>query len=69
MASNPTSLPQDHPLQKLKAKKSVAEKTAADWIKPGGGYDKWKKDDPQREKKLPPGADYPKGYDPSNPNK
>ena len=41
-----------------------AEKTAADWIKPGGGYDQWKKDDPAREKVLPPGGSVPEGYKP-----
>ena len=50
-----------HPLQKLKAKRkpSLAEKTAADWTKPGGGYDQWKKDDPAREKRLPIGGTEP----------
>jgi hypothetical protein len=51
-----------HPLQKLRAKPkgqpepSRAEKTAADWIRPGGGYDEWKKGDPEREKRLPIGG-------------
>lgn len=58
----------NHPLQKLKAKRqaepSPAEKTAADWNKPGGGYDQWKKDDPAREKALPPGGAVPEGYKP-----
>ena len=48
-----------HPLQKLRAKPkqqaepTLAEKTAADWIRPGGGYEQWKKGDPEREKRLP----------------
>lgn len=63
MGSLPTPLPPDHPLQKLRAKPkqqaqqpSFAEKTAADWIRPGGGYDQWKKGDAEREKRLPPGG-------------
>jgi hypothetical protein len=35
---------------------SLAEKTAADWIRPGGGYDEWKKGDPAREQRLPIGG-------------
>lgn len=45
-------------------KKSIAETTAENWIKPGGGYDSWKKDDPAREKVLPPGGTPPEGYTP-----
>lgn len=39
-----------------KDKPSLAEKTAADWIKPGGGYDEYKKGDAEREKRLPIGG-------------
>ena len=55
--------PRTHPLQKLRAKpkrqaepSTLAEKTAADWIRPGGGYEQWKKGDAEREKRLPPGG-------------
>jgi hypothetical protein len=44
----------------------VARKTAAAWNAPGGGYDQFKKNDPQREKDLPPGAPLPAGSTPGN---
>ena len=34
----------------------MAEKNATDWNRPGGGYDEWKKADPEREKRLPIGG-------------
>lgn len=44
----------------------VAKKTAAAWNAPGGGFDQFKKGDPQREKDLPPGAPLPVGSTPGN---
>lgn len=35
---------------------STAIKNAAEWNRPGGGYDKWKAGDAQREKDLPVGG-------------
>jgi hypothetical protein len=51
----------NHPLNKLKAKpkQSTAEKNAADWTRPGGGYAEWKKGDAAREKRLPIGGTEP----------
>ena len=49
----------DHPLNRIKKKRaepSLAEKNAADWNRPGGGYDQWKKGDAEREKRLPVGG-------------
>jgi len=44
----------------------MARKTAAAWNAPGGGYDQFKKADPQREKALPPGGKLPAGSTPGN---
>ncbi len=44
----------------------TARKTAAAWNAPGGGYDQFKKADPQREKDLPPGGKLPPGSTPGN---
>ena len=44
----------------------TARKTAAAWNAPGGGYDSFKKMDPQREKDLPPGGKLPAGSTPGN---
>ena len=44
----------------------VARKTAAAWNAPGGGYEQFKKMDPQREKDLPPGGKLPPGSTPGN---
>lgn len=46
------------------ADNTYAEKTAAEWIKPGGGYDQWKKSDPAREAQLPPGTQAPANFMP-----
>jgi hypothetical protein len=37
-------------------RKSVAQRNAAEWRKPGGGYDQWRKGDAQRERDLPIGG-------------
>jgi hypothetical protein len=64
MASDPKS---NDWLSNVQAKKeTVAQRTAARWNMPGGGYDQWKKGDAQREKDLPPGAALPKGSTPGN---
>jgi len=39
---------------------AVAKKTAANWNKPGGGYDQYKKGDPAREKAMPVGTMLPR---------
>jgi hypothetical protein len=44
----------------------TARKTAAAWNAPGGGYEQFKKADPQREKALPPGGKLPSGSTPGN---
>jgi hypothetical protein len=44
----------------------TARKTAAAWNAPGGGYDSFKKMDPQREKDLPPGGKLPAGSTPGS---
>jgi len=39
---------------------AVAKQTAANWNKPGGGYDQYKKGDPAREKAMPVGTVLPR---------
>ena len=50
------SAPSDWMSNVAKSKQTRAMKTAAKWNMPGGGYDQWKKGDPQREKDLPIGS-------------
>ena len=33
----------------MEAQSAVAEQNATDWNRPGGGYDEWKKADPERD--------------------
>jgi hypothetical protein len=44
------------------SKPTRAERTAADWIRPGGGYDNYRKGDAERERRLPPGGRYSGDY-------
>jgi hypothetical protein len=44
------------------SKPTRAEKTAADWIRPSGGYDQYRKGDAERERRLPPGGRYSGDY-------
>lgn len=44
----------------------IALQNAAAWNAPGGGYDKWRANDPQREQALPVGSILPKAPPPAD---